>query len=162
MAPLTSPALTVQQTHTLNSVLLSLTSEQNVSLFTEMMEQQKAQRSSLIISIRVSITPNLHLIHVSHSSPLFFTLPLLDLCLCLSFLFAECPAQLASAFSLFAEGIVPCMSSVAIRKKGLDERCFSGPRPPHLWMETIELLFRSRWPHTYTPTARKLPSVPQL
>lgn len=161
MAPLTSPALTVQQTHTLNSVSLSLSSKQKVSLFTEMMEQQKTQRSSLIISIRVPIHPTSAL-SVSHSSPLFFTLPLLDLCLCLSFLFAECPAQLASTFSLFAEGIVPCMSSVAIRKKGLDERCFSGPRPPHLWMETIELLFRTRWPHTYTPTARKLPSVLQL
>lgn len=44
----------------------------------------------------------------------------------------------------------PCMSSVAIRRKGLDERCFSGPRPPHLWMETIEPFFMSRWPHTNT------------
>lgn len=33
---------------------------------------------------------------------------------------------------------------------GLDKRCFSGPRPPHLWMETIELFFMSRWPHTCT------------
>lgn len=114
-------------------------------LFTEIAQQYKWQSSSQIIYC-ISFNQILQFFIYS-TLPLFFHPSSLRP---LSFLFAECPTQLASTFSLFAAGIVPCMSSVAIRRTGLDERCFSGPRPPHLWMETIELFFMSRWPHIHT------------
>lgn len=65
--------------------------------------------------------------------------------------FAECPVQLASTFSLFASGIVPCMSSVAIRRKGLDERCLSRPRPPSpLNGDNRAVLYVQMTTHKYT------------
>ncbi|MED6259532.1 hypothetical protein ATANTOWER_024651 [Ataeniobius toweri] len=57
---------------------------------------------------------------------------------------------------LFSGGIVLCMSSVAIRRNGLDERCFSGPRTPSpLNDNNSTVLYVEVATHTHTHTHRQ-------
>lgn len=91
---------------------------------------------------------------------LFLSQASLSLSLSVFSFFAECPAQLASTFSLFASGIVPCMSSVAVRRKGFGwEVLFTSPRPPSpLNGDNRAVLYVQMTTHKHTDThMRTLP-----